>query len=147
MRALSSAMLAGCSVLLALGSAAPAAAQGYPGYGYGYGYGPNPRAVIHQCTRAVQERIGGYGAYGGGRVVRIRQVGPGPDGGLTVRGVASIGGYDDGERGPELNWRCSADGRGFVRQVNVYRSNPGYGYYNQGPRYDDDFSEYGYHRY
>ena len=144
MQAISSTLLAACGLAAAVGLAAPASAQGYPGYGYGYGYGPNPRAVIHQCTRAVQERIGGYG---GGRVLGVRQVGPGPEGGMTVRGIASSGGYEYGERGPVLNWRCSTDGRGFIRQVNIYRPNNGYGYENQGPRYDDDYSEYGYRRY
>ena len=146
MRVLTSTLLAGCGIAAALGLAAPAAAQNFPGYGYGYGYGygPSPRAMIHGCTRAVQGRLGEFG----GRVVGIRQVGPNPDGGITVRGIAAAGGgYEYGEPGPELNWRCSTDGRGQIRQLNVYPANRGPGYYSQGPRYDDDFSEYGYHRY
>src|SRR5215212_6004252 len=75
----------------ALFSAAPAAAQYYPGYGYpgygnprhgnpvgqvlnqvlgggygSYGYGANNQYVVSQCVNAVQARLngGGYGGYG-----------------------------------------------------------------------------------
>jgi hypothetical protein len=80
--------LAGGVVAAALFSAAPAAAQyypGYPGYGYGgnvvsqvlgqvlgggyggygnYGYGMNSQAAVGQCTNAVQARLSrsGYGS-------------------------------------------------------------------------------------
>jgi hypothetical protein len=84
-------MLAGGVAAAALFSAAPAAAQYYPGYpgygggnvvgqviqqvlgggygGYGnyggYGYGANSQMVVGQCVNAVQARLnGGYGAYG-----------------------------------------------------------------------------------
>jgi hypothetical protein len=81
--------LAGGVAIAALASAAPAAAQYYPGYGYpGYGYGNpvgtiinqvlgggygggyggygmNSQAAIGQCTNAVQARLNGGGAYGG----------------------------------------------------------------------------------
>ena len=86
--------LAGGVAVAAFASAAPAAAQyypGYPGYGYGggygagnavgaiinsvigggyngyspYGYNNNSQAVVNQCANAVQARLaGGYGAYG-----------------------------------------------------------------------------------
>lgn len=80
--------LAGGAAIVALSSAAPAAAQYYPGYpgypGYGmpgaddddygynnpYGYGVNSQAAVNQCANAVQARLsggygGGYGGYGG----------------------------------------------------------------------------------
>jgi hypothetical protein len=81
-------ILAGSVAAAALFSAAPAAAQYYPGYGggnvvgqviqqvlgggygngygyNGYGYGANSQAVVGQCVSAVQARLnGGYGAYG-----------------------------------------------------------------------------------
>ena len=113
--------LAGGAAIAALASAAPAAAQYYPGYGYGYpnggnvvgqvlnqvlgggygynGYGVNSQAAVNQCTAAVQQRLGGgYGAYGynnygGGRVLGISRVEQRSNGGLTVRGVASSGRY------------------------------------------------------
>jgi hypothetical protein len=78
-------VLAGGVAIAALASAAPAAAQYYPGYGYGYGgnpvgaiinqvlgggygyggYGANSQAVVNQCASAVQARLSG-GAYGYG---------------------------------------------------------------------------------
>ena len=87
-------VIAGGVAAAALMSAAPAAAQYYPGYGYpgygggnvigqvlgqvlgggygGYGYNQyNQQAIVNQCVNAVQARLngggyGGYGAYGGG---------------------------------------------------------------------------------
>ena len=78
-------VLAGGVAIAALASAAPAAAQYYPGYGYGggnvvgqvlnqvlgggygSGYGVNSQAVVNQCASAVQARLsGGYGNYGYG---------------------------------------------------------------------------------
>src|SRR6476620_11307930 len=81
--------LAGGVAIAALASAAPAAAQYYPGYGSGYGYpnggnvvgqvlgqvlgggygsngyGMNSQAVINVCANAIQQRLsGGYGNYG-----------------------------------------------------------------------------------
>ena len=78
-------VLAGGVAIAAVASAAPAAAQYYPGYGYGYGgnpvgaiinqvlgggygyngYGANSQAVVNQCASAVQARLSG-GAYGYG---------------------------------------------------------------------------------
>jgi len=86
-------VIAGGVAAAALMSAAPAAAQYYPGYGnpygggnvigqvlnqvlggggYGNGYGyNNQQAIVNQCAAAVQQRLnggnggyGGYGAYG-----------------------------------------------------------------------------------
>jgi hypothetical protein len=82
-------ILAGGVAAAALLSAAPAAAQYYPGYGgyggygnggnvigqvlgqvlgngYGYnGYAPNSQAIVNQCANAVQARLnGGYTGYG-----------------------------------------------------------------------------------
>jgi len=113
--------LAGGVAIAALASAAPAAAQYYPGYGYGNpvgqvlgqvlgggygyngnnGYGVNSQAAVNQCASAVQARLGGgYGGYGynnayngGGRVLGISRVEQRSNGGLTVRGVASSGRY------------------------------------------------------
>ena len=82
-------LLAGGVAIAALASAAPAAAQYFPGYGspygsnsYGYnpygnsqyGYGMDRQSVINQCAGVVQARLGGgygggyggYGGYGGG---------------------------------------------------------------------------------
>src|SRR5688500_4131260 len=83
-------ILAGGVGLAALASAAPAAAQYYPGYGQpnvlgqvlnqvlggGYGgYGVNPQVAVQRCAAAVEQRInqrrssynsyGGYGGYSG----------------------------------------------------------------------------------
>ena len=81
-------VLAGGVAIAALASAAPAAAQYYPGYGnpyggnpvgqvinqvigggYGYNgynqYGANSQVAVNQCASAVQARLGGsYGGYG-----------------------------------------------------------------------------------
>jgi hypothetical protein len=84
--------LAGGVAIAAVASAAPAAAQYYPGYGYGYGNGgnvvgqvlnqvigggygygyngngyngANSQVAVNQCAAAVQQRLGGgYGGYG-----------------------------------------------------------------------------------
>jgi len=168
-------LLAGGAAMAALASAAPAAAQYYPGYGYGnpygsnvvgqvlnnvlgggYGYGANSQAVVNQCANAVQARLGGYGAYGyggGGRVLGISQVSPRNDGGIAVRGVASsgrYGGYGYGAQTPDLTFRCRTDFRGFIREVTINRAQPGYGYgygYGNATPYNYDYSQYGYRRY
>jgi hypothetical protein len=115
-------ILAGGIAIATLASAAPAAAQYYPGYGYGGnvvgqvvnqvlggGYGYNgygyanggSRIAVNQCSAAVQQRIGGYGygygynngGYGGGRVLGINSVEIRSSGGYKVRGVATRGAY------------------------------------------------------
>lgn len=158
-------LLAGGAAIAALASAAPAAAQYYPGYGNGYGtpygygngysspygYGANSQVVVNQCAAAVQARLGGYAGYGygGGRVLGISEVSPRNDGGITVRGVASSGryaGYGYNAQTPDLTFRCRTDFRGFIREVTINRAQPGYGYGNYTP-YNYDYSQYGYRRY
>ena len=168
-------ILAGGVAAAALGYAAPAAAQYYPGYGYGYGYGNggigqvinqvlgrgygyndgygyNSQAVVNQCAAAVQQRLnGGYGyngygynnGYGGGRVLGISRVEPRQGGGMTVRGVATSGGYGQAN----LTWRCKTDYRGFIADIDINRGNYGYGYNNGYSPYANDYSQYGYRRY
>lgn len=166
-------LLAFAGVAGAMVIAAPAAAQYYPGYGYGYGYGqpyggsvvgqvlndvlgggyayrPNSQVIVNQCASAAQARLSGYGygGYGGGRVLGISEVRPRGDGGMTVRGVATSGrdAYGAGG-GVDLVWRCRADARGFIRDVDVNRAQPSYGYnYNYTP-WNYDYSQYGYRRY
>ena len=86
MRAFTKFLAAGAAIV-AVASAAPAAAQYYPGYGYGnpyggnvigqvlngvlgngYGnYGANSQVAVNQCAAAVQQRLnGGYGYNGYG---------------------------------------------------------------------------------
>jgi hypothetical protein len=82
-------ILAGGVAIAALASAAPAAAQYYPGYGYGggnvvgqvlnqvlggsqygygygSGYGVNSQAAVQRCAAAVQQRIDREYGYGSG---------------------------------------------------------------------------------
>ena len=78
-------IFAGGVAAAALLSAAPAAAQYYPGYGYGGnpigqvinqvlgggyggygGYGQNQQAIVQQCAGAVQARLSQSQGYGGG---------------------------------------------------------------------------------
>ena len=156
-------VLAGGVAIAALASAAPAAAQYYPGYGYGGnvvgqvlsqvlgggygynnaygyngGYGVNSQAAVNQCANAVQARLGGgYGYAGAGRVVGISRVEPRSSGGLTVRGVASSGRYVAyGAQAPvDLTWRCKTDYRGFITDVRVDRAQSNYGYnYGYAPQ-------------
>jgi hypothetical protein len=56
-------ILAGAGAIAALASAAPAAAQYYPGTGYGYPYGGN---VVGQVLGQVLGNGYGYGGYGSG---------------------------------------------------------------------------------
>lgn len=171
MKAITS-LLSGGVAIAALATAAPAAAQYFPGYGYGagpgggygyspYGYSPygpgvNSQAAVNQCANAVQARLnGGYGnAYGygggyGGRVLGISRVEPRMEGGMTVRGVATsgrYGAYGYNRNSPvDLVWRCRTDFRGFVVDIDVNRAQPNYGY-NYTP-WNYDYSQYGYHRY
>ena len=110
-------ILAGGVAFAALASAAPAAAQYYPGYGQpnvvgqvinqvlGGGYGVNSQAAVQRCAVAVEQRInaqynrgyGGYGGYGGynayaqggARVLGVTAVERRSGNGLRVRGVAT----------------------------------------------------------
>jgi hypothetical protein len=150
------------------------------GYGYGGGYGMNSQAVVGQCVAAVQARLnggygGGYGGYGGGygntqygyngvsgaRVLGISRVEPRPGGGVTVRGAANSGRYATGYGGQapvDLTFKCSADYRGYITNVDVrpaqqnygssYTPYNGYSQYGNGyPQYGNDYSQYGYSRY
>lgn len=147
-------LLAGGAAIAALASAAPAAAQYYPGYGnpyggyggygyggYGYGgYGLNSQAVVSVCMNAVQARLMryGYGGYGGGRVLGVSQISPRGDGGIHVKGVAT-----SGSGAPDLRFDCRTDGRGLIRDLDINRTYGGYGYGNN----PYDYSPYGYRRY
>lgn len=169
-------ILAGGVAAAALVSAAPAAAQYYPGYGYGggigqvigkifggggyngYGYGVNQQAVVNQCAAAVQQRLGGgygYNGYnnyaygGGGRVLGISRVEPRNGGGLTVRGVATSGRYGyngNGGQAPDLTWRCKTDYRGFIADVDVSPAQRNYGTYGYGNNYTP-YNQYDYSQY
>ena len=166
--------LAGGAAIAALASAAPAAAQYYPGYGYGYpnggnvvgqvlnqvlggggygynGYGAGSQVAVNQCANAVQARLGGgygYNNYGGGRVLGISRVEPRSNGGVTVRGVASSGRYAAyGNAAVDLTWKCKADYRGFVINVDINRAQSNYGYGAYSPYNNNDYSQYGYRRY
>lgn len=148
-------LLAGGAAIAALASAAPAAAQYYPGYGNGYGgngYGANSQALVNQCAAAVQGRLsrnnyggygygGGYGGYGGARVLGISRIEPRGDGGLRIRGVATSG-FNGGR--PDLTFSCKTDYRGFIRDVDIDRATSNYGY---GYTPYNDYSQYGYRRY
>ena len=136
-------VIAGGVAAAALMTAAPAAAQYYPGYGSPYGYGGggnvigqvlnqvlgggygggygayggnNSQAAINQCAAAVQARLGGGygGAYGG---YGYNQYGNGYGGG-RVLGVSRV------ER--------RSNGGLTVRGVASSGMNAGYGYGAQG---------------
>ena len=105
-------VLGGGVAAAALFSAAPAAAQYYPGYGgygyggnvvgqvlsqvlgggyggygngYGYGGGVNSQAAVGQCVNAVQARLsGGYGGYG------YSPYGYNGSGGARVLGISRV---------------------------------------------------------
>jgi len=152
---------------------------GSSGYGYNGYNGVNQQAVVNQCAAAVQQRLsGGYGyngngyngygynnyAYGGGgRVLGISRVEP-HNSGLTVRGVATSGhyaAYGNGAYGAQapvdLTWRCKADYRGYIADIDIAPAQHNYGYgnayspYNQNGQYSPynqyDYSQYGYRRY
>ena len=143
MKAVSNIMLSGAA-LAALVTAAPAAAQYYPGYGgynQGYGYGnnnvvgqilngilggrsyqQNDRYAIDMCVRATEARLNGY------------------SGGYNYGGYGQYGGY--GNQGYNQGY----NGARVSRITNVERRNNGlkiyglassgvdnrYGGYNQG---------------
>ena len=160
-------ILAGGVTAAALVCAAPAAAQYYPVYGGGigqaigqifggggYGYngsgynGGNQQAIVNQCAAAVQQRLsGGYGYNGG--------YNGGSNNGLTVRGVATSGRYAAygnngyGAQAPvDLTWRCKADYRGYIADIDISPAQRNYGYGNNYQPYNQyDYSQYGYRRY
>lgn len=168
-------LLAGGAAFAALASAAPAAAQYYPGPAYGYGnpyggnvvgqvlnnvlgggygyggygpYGPNSQVLVNQCSAAVQARLNGGGRYGYGYGY----------GGGRVLGVTRIEPRESGRGmrvwgvassggygGPDLTWSCRTDYRGYVVDVDLKRG--AYGYGNAAPYNGYDYSQYGYRRY
>jgi len=145
MKAITS-LLAGGIAIAALASAAPAAAQYYPGYGNpgygygypgagiggilgqvlgggyggygGYGYGANSQVAVNQCANAVQARLsGGYGGYG-------------------YNGYASPYGYGYGAGGRVLGIsrvEPRGDGGLTVRGVATSGRSAGYGYSQNRP--------------
>ncbi len=151
-------ILAGGVAIAALASAAPAAAQYYPGYGnggnvigqvlnqvlggsqYGYGnqYGVNSQAAVQRCAAAVEQRInrdygyrsGGYSGYGGyGGYANNSYAG----GSARVLGVISV------ERRSNNGLRV----RG-VATANAYASGYGNQYGNQyGGQYGGGYGGYG----
>ena len=144
------------------------------GYGYNQGYGVNQQAIVNQCAAAVQQRLnggyGGYGyngygyngynrygygqnAYGAGRVLGISRVEPRSNGGLTVRGVATSGRYGgygyngyNGQAPVDLTWKCKADYRGYIADIDIEAAQRNYGYGGYTP-WGNDYSQYGYRRY
>lgn len=168
--------LAGGAVTAALASAAPAAAQyypgtGYPGYGYGmpgdnddygygynnpYGYGVDRQTAVNQCASAVQARLSGgyggygyngYGGYGGGRVLGISRVEPRAEGGLTVRGVATSG-YASYGYAPNAPDLVWRCKTDFRGfVVNVDIDRAQRNYGYQYTPWNNDYSQYGYYRY
>ena len=129
----------------------------YGGYGYN-GYGNNTQQAVQQCATAVEQRIngnygGGYGGYGnhqgygggygynqqgygGGRVVSITHADRHGGGITKVKGYASSGGnagygygggYSNG--GADLYFKCEVDYRGYIRDLDISRTNNGYGNY------------------
>jgi hypothetical protein len=134
-------ILAGGVAMTALASAAPAAAQYYPGYGQpnvigqvinqvlggGQGYGLNSQVAVQRCAAAVEQRInyqynryggqGGYGGYGG--------YNPGYGGYAYTPSTARVLAVTSVERRSDNGLR--------VRGVATARANPGgYGGYGQG---------------
>ena len=140
-------ILAGGVAIAALASAAPAAAQYYPGYGYGNnggnvigqvlnqvlggygqnGYNSNTRFAVQQCAAAVEQRInggnsgyGGYGGYGAGYGVY---------GGYSGGGYSG-GGYSGGGRVLGITHAdVHSGGRVKVKGVASSGMNSGYGGY------------------
>jgi len=169
-------VLAGGVAIAALASAAPAAAQYYPGYGYGYGspygggnvvgqvlnqvlgggygyngYGANSQVAVNQCAAAVQSRLGGnYGGYGYNRY-----------GGGRVLGISRVEGRSNGGltvRGVATSGRYGGYGQGQVDTT--WKCKTDYrGFvtdvdldrvgrsYNYGNYSPYDYSQYGYRRY
>ena len=146
-------ILAGGVGFAALASAAPAAAQYYPGYGYPstggnvigqvlnqvlggnqYGYGVNSQAAVQRCAAAVEQRINqryrtAYNPYGGG------YSGYGGYGGYGANAYAGGGGRVLGVSSVERRSNNGLRVRG-VATANAYAGGyspyGGYGGYGQG---------------
>jgi hypothetical protein len=143
----------------------------YPYGNYGYNQYGNQSMAVDQCARSVEARLNGYrggyygygnmpyggqygyNGYGGGgaRVLGISRVEPRSNGGLTVRGVATSGRYAGYTAQPpvDLTWRCKADYRGYIADIDItpaQRNYGAYGNYRYTP-YANDYSQYGYSRY
>nr|NUR37346.1 hypothetical protein [Sphingomonas sp.] len=169
--------LAGGATIAALASAAPAAAQYYPGYGYGNpyggnvvgqvinqalgggygGYGMNSQEVVNICANAIQGRLsGGYGGYGyssygyagGARVLGISRVEPRSSGGLRVRGVATSGRNGGYGYGQRPDLTWKCSVDYRGRIVGL-DVDRAYGNYGYGnyTPWNYDYSQYGYRRY
>jgi hypothetical protein len=87
-------------------------------------------------------------------VLGISRVEQRSGGGLTVRGVANSGrtaayGYGQANNTVDLTFRCRADYRGFIVDVDVDRAQPVYGSTYATPQYQpyDPYAAYGYRRY
>jgi hypothetical protein len=90
-------------------------------------------------------------------VLGISRVEPRNNGELVVRGVANSGRYGaygyngyNNQAQVDLTWKCRVDYRGFVRDIDINRAQPAYGYGNTGaytPYNNYDYSQYGYRRY
>ena len=131
----------------ALAAASPASAQYYPPYGNAYGYNNNVTNMAAQrCAAAVQNRLSyrgnsgiigqlfGVNNYSNARVLSVTQVTPRAQT-VRVRGIASSGRlaynpYGAGAYGmlgsnytqaADLNFRCTVDYRGYVRDVDINR--------------------------
>ena len=131
----------------ALAAASPANAQYYQPYGNAYGYQANTTNMAAQrCAAAVQNRLStrgstgiigqlfGVNSYSNARVLSVTQVVPRAQT-VRVRGIASSGRlahnpYGVGAYGmlgsnyaqpADLNFRCTVDYRGFVRDVDINR--------------------------
>jgi hypothetical protein len=147
-------ILAGGVGFAALASAAPAAAQYYPGYGYPnsggnvigqvlnqvlgggnqYGYGMNSQAAVQRCAAAVEQRINQrYGArynqYGGGYGGYGGYNGY-AQGGARVLGVTSV----ERRSGNGLRVRGVATANAMATGYSPYGGygQGGYGGYGQG---------------
>lgn len=150
MKAVSKFMFSGAAIA-ALVTAAPAAAQYYPGGGYGGGYGPgygnnnvvgnilnqilgggnyhqNDRYAIDMCVRATEARLNGYsGAYNYG--------------GYGQYGGYGNNGYNQGYNGARVTRITNVQRRS--NGLKIYGlATAGYGRYNQG--YGHDNQGYGY---
>ena len=134
----------------ALAAAAPATAQYYQPYGNAYGYNYNnagTNMAAQRCAAAVQNRLSTRGStgiigqlfgvnnYSNARVLSVTQVNPRRNS-VVVRGVASSGrmaynpygvgaygmlGSNYAQAAADLNFRCSVDYNGYIRDVDINR--------------------------